>query len=433
MLTKLLSTPTDQLGKISRFIVFQIKLWTHCAKLLRKNHADQQAAVLAYNTIFGLVPLAVVTLLIFRLFPTYKEVGENVKILVYQSLRLNIEYPNPEDKTQTILLTDHLDKIIDGVFTSMSHGTIALISTIIIIWAALMLLLVIEKSFNDIWHVPKRRNIIQRIINYWTVLTLGPLLIGGGIYVMTKYTVLGHLRETIVSHIGPFLLSYIISTAAFFLLYFVLPNTKVKVRAAIWGAAIAALVWSIAKWVFKLYVVKFIPYSAVYGVLGLIPLTVLWIFISWLIVLFGLQLTFTTQHLKSLDAAEIAAAKKTEEYFIANNLTFINVLREIVVAFESSKSPIESEVLCARLNLPPEFGDKILNHLIKKGLIARTSEPIVGFVPVTDPSNISLKDIDLAVNEASFAQNLDDLPNSLKELTQSQQKNLLQYNLKQIL
>ena len=78
-LKELLSTPTTQLGKAGRFAVFQIKLWSHCIRLLKKNNAGRQAAALSYHTIFGIVPLAIVTLLIFQLFPAYSDIGEKVK------------------------------------------------------------------------------------------------------------------------------------------------------------------------------------------------------------------------------------------------------------------------------------------------------------------------------------------------------------------
>jgi YihY family inner membrane protein len=126
--------------------------------------------------------MAVVMLLIFQSLPAYSDIGEKVKGLVYQQLHLNIEYPNPENSEEMILLTDHLDKIVGGVFEGLHEGTIALISAGIIIWAALALLSTIERAFNNIWHVSRGRSYLQRIINYWALLTLGPLLIGIGIY-----------------------------------------------------------------------------------------------------------------------------------------------------------------------------------------------------------------------------------------------------------
>ena len=434
MLKKLLSTPTAQLGKASRFAVFQIKLWSHCARLLVKNRSGQQAAALSYHTIFGIVPLTIVMLLIFQSFPAYSGLGERVKDIVYEQLNLStIEFSNPANPEEDIMLTDYLDGIVSSFFTGLNKGSITLISGLIVIWAALALLSTIEKAFNNIWHVGRGRSFLHRIINYWALLTLGPLLLGVGIYISTKYTTVGQIQETVLTHIGPAVLSYTVATVAFFLLYFVLPNTKVQAKAAIWGAAVAALVWAFAKWGFGAYVTKFIPYSQVYGVLGLIPLGVFWIFITWLIVLFGLQLTFTTQHLKSLDAAEIAAVKKREEYFIANDLTAINIVREIAAAFEANNAPVSSEVICSKLNLPAEFGEKILNHLVVSGIIMKTSEPKLGFIPAKDPGNIRLSDIAAAVAAAGFAQSTREQPESLEQIAQSQRDALGQYSVKQIL
>jgi len=432
MLNKLLSTPTAQLGKAGRFVVFQIKLWSHCAKLLKQNRSGQQAAALSYHTIFGIVPLAIVMLLIFQSFSAYKDVGQNVKSLIYEHLNLSqvkSTLPGGEEK----MLTDFIDDIIEGFFANLDKGSLTIISAILVIWAALDLLSTIEKAFNNIWHVPKGRSFLHRMINYWAILTLGPLLLGAGVYISTRYATVGQLQKTLFSYIGPAILSYIVATVAFFLLYFVLPNTKVSTKAAIWGAAVAALVWTAAKWGFSEYVTRFIPYSNIYGIIGLVPLGVLWIFITWLIVLFGLQLTFTTQHLKTLDAAEIAAARKTEEYFLANDLTAINIVREIAAAFEQNQAPVAPEVIFSKLNIPAEFGDKILTHLVTKELIAKTSDPKVGFLPAKDPANIKLSDIADAVAVASFAQSTADQTQALDQISQSQRTLLSKYSVKQIL
>jgi len=144
-------------------------------------------------------------------------------------------------------------------------------------------------------------------------------------------------------------------------------------------------------------------------------------------------LTFTTQHLKSLDAAEIAAVKKREEYFIANDLTAINIVREIAAAFEQNRAPVSSEVICSKLNLPAEFGEKILNHLVVSGIIMKTSEPKLGFIPAKDPGNIRLSDIAAAIAAAGFAQSTHEQPESLEQIAQSQRGVLGQYSVKQIL
>jgi membrane protein len=104
MFKNLLSTPTAQLGKASRFLVFQIKLWSHCARLLRQNRSGQQAAALSYHTIFGIVPLAIVILLTFQSFATYQNIGDKVKNLLYRHLNLSevkFSAPNEEEKILT--------------------------------------------------------------------------------------------------------------------------------------------------------------------------------------------------------------------------------------------------------------------------------------------------------------------------------------------
>jgi membrane protein len=432
----LLSTPTAQLGRASRFIVFQIKLWSHCARLLKINRAGQQAAALSYHTIFGIVPLAIVTLLIFQSLPAYSNVGEKVKVLIYDQVHLtNIQYSSPtaDDPERTIKLTEHIDKLINNFFAKANKGAITIVSVILVIWAALALLSTIEKAFNNIWHVAKGRNILHRMINYWALLTLGPLLLGAGIYVTTRYAAIGQIQKTIMSHIGPVVLSYLVAVVALFLLYFVLPNTKVQTGAALWGAAIAGIVWMLAKWGFGEYVTRFIPYSKIYGVMGLIPLGVLWIFITWIIVLFGLQLTFTTQHLKTLDAAEIATARKREEHFIANDVTAINIMREIAIAFDKNEKPVPPEIICSKLGMPGELGEKILDHLVASGLLVKTTEPTNGFVPATVPENISLSRISEAVAKASFGQLQGQGNNFVEEVVESERKMLEAYNLRQLI
>ena len=437
LLKDLSTTPTAQLGRASRFLVFQIKLWSHCIRLLKRNRAGQQAASLSYYTIFGLVPLAIVVLLIFQSFPAYQDIGDRVKQFAYEQLHLTkIEYSqNEEDPDEKVMLTDYLDSIIQRFFGGVNSKSLSLLSAVLVIWAALALLSTIERAFNHIWHVSRGRSFLHRMINYWALLTLGPLLVGVGIYVTTQYAAIRDIETTVLAYrVVPVILSYLLSLLAFFLLYFVLPSTKVNPAAALWGAAVAALVWSFAKHGFSTYVTQFIPYSKIYGVLGLIPLSVFWIHITWLIALFGLQLTYTTQHLKTLDAAQIDSSKeRKQEYFITNDLTVINIAREIARTFARDEGPLSCEALCNRLRLPLELGDDILEYLVKAKLLVKTSEPQVGFVPARDPEHITLSEITEALAAAALAQPDLNEPEMLGRLVQAQRRFLARHSLRDIL
>lgn len=428
MFDKILSTPTAQVGRVGRFMIFQIKLWIHCFRLLKKNHSGQQAAALSYYTMFGIVPLAVVMLMVFQFFPAYQDAGQNIKDYVYTQLHLaTIEYPDPANPNSNIKLTDNLDAIVAKVFAGFNQGTIAVLGAVLIIFAALMMLLTIEAAFDQIWGVGISRSILHRIVNYWAILTLAPLLLATAIYAATKYAAINQIQKTVLSHTAPVVVSYFASVAGFFLLYLLLPNTKVKIRAAVWGAIVAAIVWTLAKWGFKLYVVKFIPYNQVYGALGLIPLSVFWIYLSWFIVLFGLQLTYTTQHLSTLDAAEIASAQKQEEYFIANDLTIMNIVGEIASAFKAGDGPVEAGTIAGKLNMPPEFAEKVLSHLVARGILARVSEPKCGFLPAKSPDDMKLSEIAAAIAVAGFGQSAD-APAGLRKVVQSQHEMFSQFN-----
>jgi membrane protein len=219
----------------------------------------------------------------------------------------------------------------------------------------------------------------------------------------------------------------------FFLLYYLLPNTRVQARAAIWGAAVAALVWMLGKNLFGYYITEYKPYSTMYGVLALIPITVLWIYITWLIVLFGLQLTFTTQHLRSIDAAEISAARRTEQYFMADEITVIEIMREVARRFQASTAPVSAGAICSKLNLPAEFGGRILDFLVAHGQLAKTSEPKIGFVPAKEPADIRLSDISSAVASADFGGGGREQSESLRQIAALKQELFERYSLQHLM
>ncbi len=434
-LKKLISTPTTQVGRARRFLVFQAKMWSHCIRLLGHNRAGQQAAALSYYTLFGLVPLAIVILLVFQYSGVYEDVGVKVKQFAYEQMHLNrIEYaPQPDKPGEKVMLTEKLDNVIEQFFSGMSLGSLSIVSLVLVIWAALGLLSTIERAFNRIWHVSRGRGFVHRMIDYWALLTLGPLLLGVGVYATTEYAMLRTLEATVLTHATPLVVSGILALLAFFLLYLLLPNTKVQPGPAFWGAAVAALAWSAAKWGFGKYVTDFIPYAKIYGVLGLIPLTVFWIYVTWLIILFGLQLTFTTQNLSSLDAAEIAAARKAEQdYFLTNDLTAINLLKEIAESFYRGAGPIATTAVCRKLDLPEELGEKLVCCLIAAGLVARTQEPTVGLVPAQSPDQIRLSDIVEAIGGAAFAQPGRNASGAFAELIEAQRQSLAARTLRDI-
>ncbi|AQT70177.1 ribonuclease BN/unknown domain fusion protein [Anaerohalosphaera lusitana] len=411
---QLLNRPSEELGKLGKFVVFQARLWPRCVRLLKQNRSGQQAAALSYHTLFGIVPLAIVMLMVFQMFPAYRHVGTRVKSFFYEQVNLSgIQYPTQVEDGEPIALTQKIDEMTQGFISELNAGAITLVSALIVIWAAIGLLTTIEKAFNRIWNAERGRDFLRRLVNYWALLTLTPLLLGVGFYVSTRYLVLENWQtEGFLEFIRP-LVTYAISTIAFFFLYFVLPNTKVKAGPALWGAAVAALIWGAAKWAFGMYVTELVPYNAVYGMLGLIPLTVLWIYVTWLIVLFGLQVTYTTQNLKSLSDSEITKMQRREGYFIASDFAVVKIMGFIYRSYFCNRSPVSSEDVCESLRLPAAFVSKILKHLTARGLLFQTSEPVEGYVLATDAENISVDEIIESTEKATFKVETGELPTNI--------------------
>ncbi|NLH15157.1 MAG: YihY family inner membrane protein [Phycisphaerae bacterium] len=429
LLIRLLSQPIgkEPFSGWGRFLFFQIRLWRHCIRLLKVNRSGTQAAALSYHTVFGIVPLAIVMLMVFQLFPAYRDLGIKVREFIYRQAHLaSIEYSvrgPAETEAKTVRLTDQIDQITDRFLSGLDTGAVTLISGLLMIWAAIGLLETIERAFNTIWGVARNRSFFHRIINYWTMLTLGPLLLGLGIYMTTHYLSGGMLTEGWMKYLRP-IWPFFFSTAALFFLYFLMPNASVNAKAALWGAVVAGLCWTAAKHAFGVYLLRFIPYQAVYGVLGLIPLGVWWIYITWLIVLFGLQLTYATQYLTTLDAAELAAMRKNDEAFIADEYTVMRMMGWILEEYYRRQAPVTVEGVAGRLGLPVDFARKLLDHLVATNLLFLTTEPGRGYCPATDGRKITLEEIAKAVRKASFVSLAGDDESKIAELRDAHLKEL---------
>lgn len=445
-----LSQPIEGSKSWTRYLVFHIRIWLHCFRLLGTNQCMTQAAALAYHTIFGLVPLAIVTLMVFQMFPASQELGDRLRNYAYEQLNLTITYPegtpqaakgeSPQpspaqekaEQQAALSAASKVEEITKSYMTKASTGAITIVGILLMAWAAIAMMSTVEKTFNRIYHVSTGRRFLSRLFNYWGLLTLGAIFLTAVLYVHTQSMVAEGIYQSIVEFIQP-IIPFLVSFLAIFFLYLFLPNTRVAPGAALWGALVATVIWTAAKILFRWYVTKFMPQFAVYGALGLIPLTVLWIYISWLIVLFGLQLTYATQNIKTLDAAELARARHKDRCFLANDRTVIRVMEYVMNAFErKDQKPVSVESVAYKLDMPVDFTDKILQHLVKAGLLCHTSEPTVGYVPSTDGAHISLDEISKAVGGVSFGQ-VKAEGGRLPQVFDEVERGLAKYTLKDVL
>lgn len=241
----------------------------------------QSASSLAYTTLLSLVPLIAVMFSFFSNLTVFKDLSEIIQEFVFNNFVPSFG--------QTIR-----DYLINSSIKASQLTTTGIILLVII---ALMLMSTINSALDNIWHITKRRRLIARFLVYWAVLTLGPVLIGVGLY-STSYLLALPLIENVDSAIRIksrllALMPFFTTSIAFTLLYVLVPNTEVNKRHAITGGVAAAILFEMAKYAFGLYVTAVPTYTMIYGAIAVIPMFLIWIYVSWLIVLFGAQISYS--------------------------------------------------------------------------------------------------------------------------------------------
>lgn len=243
------------------------------------------AGYLSYVTLMSLVPLIVVMLSVMTAFPIFTDIKEIIENFVYQNFM-----PAAGD-----VVKEH----ITGFVTNASEMSAIAISFLFLF--ALLLISAIDTSLNKIWRVTTKRRIVTAFSMYWMVLTLGPVLMGSSI-AATSYIVslisIGNYDVFGLTNIALRALPILASIGAFLILYMVVPNKVVLLKHALFGATLAALLFEVAKKGFAFYITQLPSYEAIYGALAGIPILFLWVYLSWLVVLFGALFTVSLENFK---------------------------------------------------------------------------------------------------------------------------------------
>jgi membrane protein len=234
-----------------------------------------RAAALTYTTLLSIVPLMVVSVTILSFFPVFQLVNSQIQNFILhhfiatsgQTIQAYLEHAASH--------THHLSRI----------GFISLFIT------ALLMIFNIEYAFNEIWHVEKSRRGIIAFFLYWAILLITPILIGItfviGYYLTSVPLIALAINPLLTNPFSVLVTSFLLSTIIFFLFYKILPNCYVPTKYALSSALIAAILFEIAKFSFTFYIAHFTAYTLIYGALATIPIFLIWLYISWVIILLG--------------------------------------------------------------------------------------------------------------------------------------------------
>ncbi|MBC7953999.1 MAG: YihY family inner membrane protein [Rhodospirillaceae bacterium] len=248
----------------------------YVAGRFNKDRAASMAASLSYTSLLSLVPLLAIALAMLAAFPVFDAIRKELLTMAFQNL-----VPSVGSVVQA-----QVDRFMTNAGRLTAAGVVGLVFT------AIMLLVTIEDCFNRLFRVERQRSALSKLLVYWTVLTLGPLLIGASLSLQTYLAAARkwELTQTI-SPIIAMPLPFLLSALAFTGLFAAIPNRRVRLKDALIGGIVAALLFAALRWGFAIYITNSKAYTSLYGAVAAVPIFLFWMYLSWAVVLVGAEFT----------------------------------------------------------------------------------------------------------------------------------------------
>lgn len=327
----------------------------HASAVRFWNNNDPQAAgSLTYTTLLAMVPLLTVMFSIFSAFPAFRRMRDDVQTLLFESL-----VPSVGAEVEV-----YVQQFISNAAALTTFGIIFLAVT------SILLFFTVETAFNAIWRAAEPRPIITRLLSFWAVLTMTPLLLGASFSVSS--TVLAEIRATGDSDAGgivTFVLPGMFEWAAFTLMYLTIPNRDVHWKDALLGGLVASILMELSKFGFGLYITAYPTYQTIYGALSVVPIFLFWLYTVWSIVLFGAEITAT---LPEYRAGKITQVGPEGLLSAQRVVVALAILRELHAATRLGVG-MRRQTLISRIPVGAAVLDGMLEQLRDAHWVARAS------------------------------------------------------------
>jgi membrane protein len=364
----------------------------------KRDNCVIRAAALAYVLLLSLIPTTFVFFIVVNLFGAFKVYG-------YQLINTLADrvFPGPQFDTAREYIRENTGNLMSQLSGDIAGVSFSVVSFGAMIITAGLLLLAVEKAINDIWVVKVRRSIFKRFSNIWMIITLGPVLIffsyffGFSLYssVQKDLAAQSWLYDTFL-----FILPYFFSVVVFYMLYQFVPYTAVRADAALVGALFSGIVWEFSKVPFTAYVSNVINPTGVYGPLGVIPFFLLWVYLSWVIILFGTELCYCKQNYEIM-----SSARKHDEHFLSvyRGYYAIRILCEAINTFHEGEGPIKVSRVAKKLQVPLNWCRELAEVLRKNGLLTHAGHDRNRYQLAKPPEKITLMEVLLKMPSAPLA------------------------------
>lgn len=360
-----------------------------------RNRGFVRAAALAYTTVLALVPLIAIAISVSAAL--LKQEGEEpIRKMIDRAVgvvapMLNLKSPDEEEGA---VARERLVRYITDFVENFKSGTLGTSAVLMLIFVAISLLSTIESTLNDLWGVPQGRGWITRVMAYWLTLTLGPLLLASAfgitgasqVKATTEFIQQYTLLDTMIRG---FIFPFLILTFIFFLLFLLMPNTRVEWRAALCGGAVTGFLLQLNTLLSMLYVTKVGTEHKIYKGISIIPLFLAGLYISWVIVLIGAQVAYAFQNRRTYAQQRLAESvnQRGREFIAMRLMTYI------AQRFSTGGSPPTSGELSDTLGVPLRLVGQILTVLAQSKLIVEVTGDESGYTPARPIDAITAQDI----------------------------------------
>ena len=336
--------------------------------IVARFHQDrciQIAASLTFTTLLSLVPLLTIALAMFSAFPVFEDFSSQIKVYLVSNLM-----PDMAGK----VITQYMQQFTESAMRLTAVGIAFLAVT------AMLMMLTIDHAFNTIWRVSRPRPLFKRLVVYWAVLTLAPLLIGASLS-LTSWLVglsMGYAKQIPVFGVSALkILPALFTTLAFTMLFQLVPNRHVPRSHALIGAIVAALIFESMNRVFGYYVSNFPTYKLVYGAFASVPIFLMWIYLSWLAILAGAVIAASLSHWRTPAAQDLSSA--------AQLLNALRVLQFLATGLQQGRVSTFPE-LSSSLHLGYDVLEKTLEKLVSVDMVHKAEGQ--GWLLVRDAGHI---------------------------------------------
>ncbi|MCB1122042.1 MAG: YihY/virulence factor BrkB family protein [Verrucomicrobiae bacterium] len=362
--------------KLRDFFYYLLRILSLVKAGFIRNNVFVRSAALCYSSLLGLGPIAAIMLLAAGIILEQVEQTRMLelmnKFVIFIAPPLAEYFESGTDGTPTSLINENLLYSLNGFIESAKSGAYGIIGLLLLALIALQLFMAIEKAFNDIWGVRRGRSWIQRVVFYWTFITLGGFLCimslavySAGTYVqLVEGLPLGAHILRLIRWLAP-LLSFLLFVVMLASFYRFIPNTQVYFLPALSGAFIVSAMLILNKELSFLYVKYVVNQQSLYGSLGIIPILMLALYIFWVIVLVGGQITYAIQNANFL--ANQQAWEKTSRS--TREVLSLAALVLIARRFKNCLPPYSATELSKQLRVPGQILNESLSKLMEMGYL----------------------------------------------------------------